>query len=170
MQEENAIDDVITKTVNAAISRRVKELTRENRSDRALSLAREMVKQADGLPSSLPPPPRVSLPHQKAKRPRFLPLPRLFRVEQSSVQHRFCFKRHVNSRHPQRRSHTTNERSGTRISMSSLLCTVLRSVAQGRIDRCSKRDRTTREGQCDGMSDSQVQTDNPWLLSQRTIP
>lgn len=69
MQWRNAIDDVITKTVNAAISRRVKELTRENTgSDRALSLAREMVKQADGLPSSLPPPPKgvFTTPESKA--------------------------------------------------------------------------------------------------------
>lgn len=59
MQWRNAIDDVITKTVNAGICRRVKELTQENTgSDRALSLAREMVKQADGLPSTLPPPPK----------------------------------------------------------------------------------------------------------------
>lgn len=58
-QWRRAIEDVITRVVDVTISERVKELTMDNTgSQRALFLSQEMVKQADGLPSSLPPPPK----------------------------------------------------------------------------------------------------------------
>eukprot|EP00940_MAST-03C_sp_MAST-3C-sp2_P001065 g1065.t1 len=56
---KDAIEEVIRATVDANISTRVAELTEaETGSDRAVFLAREMLKQCDGLPSKLPPPPK----------------------------------------------------------------------------------------------------------------
>ena len=155
MQWRNAIDDVITKTVNAAISRRVKELTRENTgSDRALSPAREMVKQADGLPSSLPPPPKGVFTTPESKASSLLATAKALQSRTEFSAASILFQKAY-----QLSASTTGDRTlrtkDPALGFRCLLCYAQCYAAWLKVAlTVAVRDRTTRQGQCDGMSDS----------------